>query len=99
MPSFKRTASYVIAALTCPCHVPIYAVLLGGTALGGLIRENMGLVALGLTGVFVVSLMSAMGASKRREAEGDAADPPAERAKPSAQSKLDSPAGSRRGSS
>lgn len=30
-----------VAALTCPCHVPLVAVLLAGTALGGFITDNL----------------------------------------------------------
>ncbi len=64
MASFKRALSFVIVGLTCPCHLPIYAALLGGTTLGGVISENTGLVALGLTGVFLVALISALIAVK-----------------------------------
>ena len=45
-----------IAALTCPCHVPIYLAIFGGTALGALLRENLLLFILGLTGVFLITL-------------------------------------------
>jgi len=45
-----------IAALTCPCHVPIYLVIFGGTALGGFLKENLYLFILGLTGIFLVTL-------------------------------------------
>lgn len=72
MDSFKRAAGFVIAGLTCPCHLPIYLALLGGTALGGVIRENTGLVVLGLTGAFVVSLFTAMGAGTSGKAGRDA---------------------------
>lgn len=45
-----------IAALTCPCHVPIYLVIFGGTALGAFLSENLLLFILGLTGIFLVTL-------------------------------------------
>lgn len=45
-----------IAALTCPCHVPIYLMIFGGTALGGFLRENLLLFILGLTGIFLITL-------------------------------------------
>lgn len=45
-----------IAALTCPCHVPIYLAIFGATALGGFLRETLYLFILGLTGVFLVTL-------------------------------------------
>jgi mercuric ion transport protein len=42
--------------VTCPCHVPIYLAIFGGTALGGCLRENLSLFLLGLTGIFLLSL-------------------------------------------
>lgn len=96
MASFKRTASFVIAGLTCPCHVPIYLALLGGTALGGVIRENTGLVALGLTGAFVVSLFTAMGAGKRGRTERDTAEASADPGAAPAQSAVNRSAPGRR---
>jgi len=55
----QRLKGYInlaIAALTCPCHVPIYLAVLGGTALGGYLRDNILLLILGLTGVFLLTL-------------------------------------------
>ncbi len=55
----RRLKGYVnlaIAALTCPCHVPIYLAVLGGTALGVYLRDNILLLILGLTGVFLLTL-------------------------------------------
>jgi hypothetical protein len=77
MASFKRGVSFVIAGLTCPCHLPIYLAVLGGTALGGFMRENTGLVALGLTGTFVVSLLCALGSGKGGPGERDERELPA----------------------
>lgn len=31
----KRWALALLGALTCPCHLPLYLALLGGTAIGG----------------------------------------------------------------
>ncbi|MBI3026151.1 MAG: mercury resistance protein [Candidatus Tectomicrobia bacterium] len=31
------------AFLTCPCHLPIYAALLGGTALGAALSARLGM--------------------------------------------------------
>jgi mercuric ion transport protein len=44
------------AALTCPCHIPIYALLLSGTALGAALAENLTFAFAALAGIFVVAL-------------------------------------------
>ena len=44
-----------IAVLTCPCHLPILLVVLGGTALGAVVSEHQGLAAIALTVLFVTS--------------------------------------------
>jgi mercuric ion transport protein len=46
------------AFFTCPCHLPIYLILFGGTALGGYLSENMVLAAGALTAVFLFSLLA-----------------------------------------
>ena len=35
-----------LAALTCPCHLPVLALLLSGTAVGAVIAQHMGLAVL-----------------------------------------------------
>ena len=45
-----------IVALTCPCHVPIFLAILGGTALGVFLRDNILLIILGLTAIFLFTL-------------------------------------------
>ncbi len=55
----QRLKGYVnlaIAALTCPCHVPIFLAILGGTALGVILRDNILLIILGLTAIFLFTL-------------------------------------------
>lgn len=52
----------VLAALTCPCHLPVLALLLSGTAVGALITHYMGLaviVGVALFGTFVALAMRA----------------------------------------
>jgi mercuric ion transport protein len=52
----------VLAALTCPCHLPVLALLLSGTAAGALMTRYMGLaviVGLALFATFVVLAMRA----------------------------------------
>ncbi|MCM8747979.1 hypothetical protein NET02_02335 [Thermomicrobiaceae bacterium CFH 74404] len=36
----KRWALAIIGALTCPCHLPLYLALLGGTAIGGALAAH-----------------------------------------------------------
>ena len=55
-----------LAVLTCPCHLPILAVVLAGTTAGAFLGEHWGSAALGLTGLFVLSLARAMRAFKGR---------------------------------
>jgi len=52
----KGYISLAIAAVTCPCHVPIFLAILGGTALGVFLRDNILLIILGLTAVFLFTL-------------------------------------------
>lgn len=68
-PHRKPVSGYLwagLAVLSCPCHLPIVAAVLAGTTAGGLLGKHWGLAALGLTGLFVVSLAQAMRAPKRR---------------------------------
>jgi len=59
----KRKKGYVLlvtAALTCPCHLPIFLALLAGTTLGAVLRQNLGLVLLGLTVYFLFALFQGL---------------------------------------
>lgn len=55
-----------LAALTCPCHLPLLAAVLAGTTAGAFIGEHWGVAALALTGLFLLSLTRALRAFKRR---------------------------------
>lgn len=55
-PKTKGYFHLTLAAITCPCHVPIYLVIFGGTALGAFLSENLLLFILGLTLVFFLTL-------------------------------------------
>ena len=59
-PKPKGYLHLTIAAVTCPCHVPIYLAIFGGTALGGFLRENLLLFVLGLTGIFLLTLLKGL---------------------------------------
>lgn len=49
-----------LAALTCPCHLPVLAVVLAGTTAGAFLGEHWIVLAIALTVSFVISLAMAM---------------------------------------
>jgi mercuric ion transport protein len=49
-----------IAALACPCHLPIWLALLSGTALGGVLSDHVGLAFAAFTILFAVSAWTAV---------------------------------------
>ncbi len=46
-----------LAFVTCPCHLPILAVLLAGTGAGAYLKNNLALTAIAVTAAFVTSLV------------------------------------------
>jgi mercuric ion transport protein len=46
-----------IAALACPCHVPLALILFAGTTLGAWLSQHRGVATLVMLGMFVVSLL------------------------------------------
>lgn len=65
----RRRFYLVTAALTCPCHLPIYLLILGGTSVGMALQENLGLAFLGITLIFVLALVQGLRAPGRRPAQ------------------------------
>ncbi len=59
-PKSKGYFHLTLAAITCPCHVPIFLAIFGGTALGGVLRENLLVFILGLTGIFLLTLFKGL---------------------------------------
>lgn len=64
-PQVPRWRAYtwgVLAALTCPCHLPVLAAVLAavlaGTTAGAFIGDHWGFAALSLTVLFIVFLVS-----------------------------------------
>lgn len=54
----RSVATYfmgAVAFLTCPCHLPVLLILLSGTAVGGLMADNLGLSLLLFLMVFLLS--------------------------------------------
>ncbi|MBI2880435.1 MAG: mercury resistance protein [Candidatus Tectomicrobia bacterium] len=54
------------AFLLCPCHLPIYLALLGGTAAGALLAENPWTAAAAMTAAFIGALVPGLRWSKRK---------------------------------
>ena len=66
-PGGKGYLHLAIAAVTCPCHIPIYLAILGGTAVGALLQENLLLFILALTVIFFLALRKGLKLAKLRE--------------------------------
>jgi len=58
-----------LAVLTCPCHLPILLAVLGGTALGGVLSQHLGLAAIALTVLFGTSAWAAVSLFSRARRE------------------------------
>ena len=67
MRGMMRKVALGVAFVTCPCHLPIYVAIFGGTALGGFFTQNLVLAFVLLTGLFVISLVMGMKVLKTRE--------------------------------
>ncbi|MFM0758132.1 broad-spectrum mercury transporter MerE [Paraburkholderia strydomiana] len=49
-----------LAALTCPCHLPIVLLALSGTAAGALVSQHKGIAVVVLLVLFALSLTRAL---------------------------------------
>jgi len=59
----SRSAGYLLALLaflTCPCHLPIWLVLFGGSAFGAILSENLVIAGVILIVVFILSGLGAI---------------------------------------
>ena len=56
LPRWRAYTWGMLAALTCPCHLPILAAVLAGTTAGAFLGEHWGVAALALTGLFVLAV-------------------------------------------
>ncbi len=54
---WKSLLSLGLAALACPCHLPIVVGLLAGTTLGAWLSQHSVIVTLVMLGVFVAALL------------------------------------------
>lgn len=50
----------MLAALTCPCHLPILAAVLAGTTVGAFLGDHWGVAAVALAALFFLSLARAI---------------------------------------
>jgi mercuric ion transport protein len=69
-PPAPRWRAYIwgsLAVLTCPCHLPLLAVVLAGTSVGAFVGDHWGVAALALTGLFVLSMTRVLRVFGRRE--------------------------------
>lgn len=55
-----------LAVLTCPCHLPVLLLLLSGTTAGAVLSNRLGISALVLVAVFILSLSRALRYFRRR---------------------------------
>ena len=65
-PSWRTYAWGVLAALTCPYHLPLLAILLAGTSAGAVVSEHWGIALFLLSLLFLLALNRAMRAWRRR---------------------------------
>lgn len=76
----RRRGGYtlaIVAALTCPCHLPVLALLLAGTVAGAFLAEHLALVIAAASAIFLVSIVFAMrllGARNERPAQPSACE-------------------------
>ncbi len=80
----KKIGGYLLAAtafVACPCHLvlllPLVAGLLGGTALGGALAANTGLIVAAATVYFVTALGSGLYLLNRRARDEEGSPAPA----------------------
>ena len=70
----KGYISLAIAALTCPCHLPIYLAIFGGTALGVFLRDNILLLIFGLAAIFILTLTRGLKLIKEDKEQEEGSD-------------------------
>ena len=70
----KGYMNLAIAALTCPCHVPVYLAVLGGTAFGVFMKDNIILLILGLTAIFLLTLTRGLKLVKEDKEQEEGSD-------------------------
>ncbi len=65
----RRGYVYVLlAVVTCPCHLPIFAVLLSGSAVGAFLSDHVGTALTILSVLFIFSLVAAVRVLRGKQA-------------------------------
>lgn len=59
VPGWRAYTWGVLAALTCPCHLPLLAAVLAGTTAGAFIGDHWGIAAVALAALFALSVAMA----------------------------------------
>ncbi len=52
----KQKILIATSVLACPCHLPLWLALLGGSTVGGMLAAHQAWVLIGMTAIFVVAL-------------------------------------------
>lgn len=60
-------AMALLALLTCPCHLPLLALLLSGSAAGVFLTEHFGVALALFSLLFALSLVAALRLLRKRE--------------------------------
>ncbi len=66
IPRWRVYAWGLLAVLTCPCHLPLIAIVLAGTSAGALLGEHWWIAAFALTALFLITLSRALRATWSR---------------------------------
>ena len=74
--NLKKTLGVIGAVATCPGHLPIWVAVLGGTAAGAWLSENLLLAGAAAGLLFLVSLRIAFGKGWRPGNAGSSGSPP-----------------------
>ncbi len=72
-PSYPRRGYLyaLVAVVTCPCHVPIFAVLLSGSAMGAFLNDHFGTALTIFSLLFIFSLVAALRVLRGKQAHGN----------------------------
>ncbi len=74
----KQKILIATSVLACPCHLPLWLALLGGSAVGGMLAAHQTWVLIGMTVTFVVALglaLSRPGHTPRSASVGNESGP------------------------
>ena len=58
----------LLAVVTCPCHLPIFAVLLSGSAVGAFLSDHFGTALTIFSVLFIFSLVAAVRVLRGKQA-------------------------------